>query len=248
MHFPPSSFLSLLLASACSPPLDPALRHLPPPIEDRAALLLHQVAPALQDARLRLHAQAGPLPLRVLPPHEARRPAPPPPRQAEADRPHPHLLRLREPRRAASPQLQKDHAVLFSTDVAARGLDFPNVDWILQLDAPEDAATYIHRVGRAARFRNRGNSLLFLLPSEERGFLQLLAEARVPVKRIAINPARTQSVQGRLAQEVARDVELRHLAVRAFQSYIRSVALASNKEVFDVEQLPVEEFAEVGAR
>jgi ATP-dependent RNA helicase DDX10/DBP4 len=37
------------------------------------------------------------------------------------------------------------HAVLFATDIAARGLDFPAIDWVVQADAPEDAETYIHR-------------------------------------------------------------------------------------------------------
>ena len=41
--------------------------------------------------------------------------------------------------------------VLFATDIAARGLDFPTVDWVLQMDCPEDSAAYIHRVGRTAR-------------------------------------------------------------------------------------------------
>ena len=38
------------------------------------------------------------------------------------------------------------HTVLLSTDLAARGLDFPAADWVLQPDAPENAETYIHRV------------------------------------------------------------------------------------------------------
>lgn len=46
---------------------------------------------------------------------------------------------------------KKESAVLFATDIAARGLDFPAVDWVLQFDCPEDAATYIHRAGRTAR-------------------------------------------------------------------------------------------------
>jgi ATP-dependent RNA helicase DDX10/DBP4 len=41
--------------------------------------------------------------------------------------------------------------VLFATDIAARGLDFPSVDWVVQADCPEDVAGYIHRVGRTAR-------------------------------------------------------------------------------------------------
>ncbi|KAG8542258.1 hypothetical protein GDO81_027095, partial [Engystomops pustulosus] len=42
--------------------------------------------------------------------------------------------------------VRKKFAVLFATDIAARGLDFPAVNWVLQLDCPEDANTYIHRV------------------------------------------------------------------------------------------------------
>ena len=51
------------------------------------------------------------------------------------------------------------HAVLFATDIAARGLDFPSVDWVLQVDAPEDAETYIHRVGRTARAGRSGKAV-----------------------------------------------------------------------------------------
>jgi superfamily II DNA/RNA helicase len=42
--------------------------------------------------------------------------------------------------------------VLFATDIAARGLDFAKLDWVLQMDCPEDVAAYIHRVGRTARY------------------------------------------------------------------------------------------------
>lgn len=70
---------------------------------------------------------------------------------------------------------------LICTDVAARGLDIPEVDWVIQFDPPDDPRDYIHRVGRTARGSDgKGRSLMFLLPSEI-GFLKLLKEARVPL-------------------------------------------------------------------
>jgi ATP-dependent RNA helicase DDX10/DBP4 len=62
--------------------------------------------------------------------------------------------------------VEKKSAVLFATDIAARGIDFPAIDWVIQFDCPEDISTYIHRVGRTARHKAKGSSLLFLLPSE----------------------------------------------------------------------------------
>ena len=67
---------------------------------------------------------------------------------------------------------------LLCTDVAARGLDIPAVDWIIQYDPPDDPKEYIHRVGRTARGRSgRGRALLLLLP-EEVGFLRYLRVRR----------------------------------------------------------------------
>ena len=97
---------------------------------------------------------------------------------------------------------------------------------------------------RPPRLKMRTKTVLFVLPSEEAAFLDMMAEARIPVKRIAVNPSRTESVTRRVMQEVAKDAELNALAVGAFRSYVRSVALAGNKKMFDVEKLPLESFAE----
>jgi len=139
--------------------------------------------------------------------------------------------------------LNHPRAVLFSTDVASRGLDFPNVDWVVQADAPEDKDMYIHRVGRTARFKSGGRALLCVLPSEEEGMMKVLSDARIPVKKLSINPTKTVVVSQKACGIVAARSGLNNLAKKAYKSYLRSVHLMPNKDVFKVEDLPLEEFA-----
>ena len=53
--------------------------------------------------------------------------------------------------------------------MASRGLDFPGVNWVVQMDCPEDVDTYIHRAGRTARYEDGGEALLMLTLNEEKG-------------------------------------------------------------------------------
>lgn len=64
-------------------------------------------------------------------------------------------------------------AILLATDVAARGLNFPSLDWIVQYDPPCETKDYVHRAGRSARAGQAGHALLFLLPSE-RQYIEVL--------------------------------------------------------------------------
>jgi len=151
--------------------------------------------------------------------------------------------------------IQKPHAVLFATDIAARGLDFPNVDWVVQVDAPEDRETYIHRAGRTARYRAGGKALLILTPSEEKkGFIKLLnnnlptdggeqKSKPLPLKKLTINPNKASIVTQRAASMVASNVKLNELAKKAYRSYVRSIYLMPRKEIFSVEDIPTDEFS-----
>lgn len=62
-------------------------------------------------------------------------------------------------------------------------LDFPAVNWVVQLDCPENANEYIHRAGRTARFQKSGESLLVLLPSEL-AILEHLQSKKIPIQEI----------------------------------------------------------------
>ncbi|KAG8236822.1 hypothetical protein J437_LFUL017279, partial [Ladona fulva] len=59
-----------------------------------------------------------------------------------------------------------DSGLLVCTDVMARGVDVPQVNWVIQYEPPSSAAAFVHRCGRTARMGNEGSALLLLLPSE----------------------------------------------------------------------------------
>jgi len=97
---------------------------------------------------------------------------------------------------------------LICTDVAARGLDIPEVNWIIQFDPPDDPRDYIHRVGRTARGANgKGRSLMFLLPSEV-GFLKLLKEARVPLVEFELPANKILNIQSQLETLIGKNYYL----------------------------------------
>ncbi|KAF9996888.1 ATP-dependent RNA helicase dbp4 [Entomortierella chlamydospora] len=138
-------------------------------------------------------------------------------------------------------------AYLFCTDIAARGLDFAAVNWVIQLDCPEDPETYIHRVGRTARYEASGQAMLMLCPSEETGMIQGLERVKVPIQEVKLKKdakdVKKEPIQKQMQRLCFNDPEIKYLGQKAFISYMRSVYLQKDKTIFDVNALPAEEFA-----
>ncbi|KAJ1610166.1 Dbp7p [Cryptosporidium canis] len=63
--------------------------------------------------------------------------------------------------------------IIITSDVASRGLNFPKIDTVIQLDPPQSIEEYVHRMGRTARMGDKGTGIIFLRPSEE-GYLDIL--------------------------------------------------------------------------
>ncbi|XP_050068810.1 probable ATP-dependent RNA helicase DDX10 [Anopheles maculipalpis] len=138
---------------------------------------------------------------------------------------------------------KKTNVCLLATDVASRGLDFPKVNWVVQMDCPEDVVQYIHRAGRTARLNTTGENLLVLLPHEEDAMLQLLTNSKIPIKQIKINDRQLFSPLAKIESLLAQFPDLKESAKRAFVAYIKSVALMKNREVFQLQSINLDEFA-----
>ncbi|KAF0698866.1 Aste57867_10543 [Aphanomyces stellatus] len=149
--------------------------------------------------------------------------------------------------------------ILFCTDVAARGLNLPTVQWIVQYDPPTETKDYVHRVGRTARSGAVGNSLLFLLPSES-AYCDHLKSLGLNVTALSLDSTLARSafkgefkasskkavhevvvheLQYLFEQTVLANAELFEMACQAFQSFVRSYATHSSetRQYFHVRSL-----------
>ncbi|PNF16318.1 hypothetical protein B7P43_G10839 [Cryptotermes secundus] len=131
-----------------------------------------------------------------------------------------------------------DSGVLLCTDVAARGLDLPHVDWIVQFTAPSSAADYVHRVGRTARVGSAGAALLFLTPSEVQ-FIRQLEDRRIRLQEETMDrclkklqdaqrdsslETAATGLQARFETAVLEHRGLHDLACKAYVSWVRFYA------------------------
>ena len=147
--------------------------------------------------------------------------------------------------------------ILLSTDVAARGLDLPRVNWIIQYSCPTQIEDYIHRVGRTARIGSEGEALLFLLPSEVK-YVSALETKNIDMQKFGLfdilkhldpksGKKYNQCAIERLATDVQNKLEslldgnhdLKTVAENAFRSFIQAYAAYPShlKEIFHVKRL-----------
>jgi len=131
---------------------------------------------------------------------------------------------------------------MFTTSIAARGLDFPAVDWVVQVDCPETVESYVHKIGRTARFNAKGKSMLFLTFPEQK-FVDKLQAASMFITRLKVNPERLLTVKKSLQAICSENQEIKYLGQRAVTSYLRSIYYLADKEIFDVKKINLQKFA-----
>merc|ERR1719348_1285719 len=132
---------------------------------------------------------------------------------------------------------------LLCTDVAARGLDIPLVDWIVQYDPPDDPKEYIHRVGRTARGEGGCGSALLILRPEELGFLRYLKQAKVPLNEFEFSWSKISNIQPQLEKLIEKNYFLHNSAQDAYKAYVRAYASHGLKQIYDVTTLDLQQVA-----
>ena len=137
---------------------------------------------------------------------------------------------------------KRNSVVLFATDLASRGVDFPAIDWVIQLDPPEDIAQYIHRVGRTARYKSDGNSVLFV-GQKEINFVNELELRKIKVTKIKIAPNKINNITPVVRSLLSEHNELIEVAEKAISSYVKSINLMANKNVFNIKNIDLGKLA-----
>ncbi len=77
--------------------------------------------------------------------------------------------------------------ILIATDVSARGIDIPNVDYVVNYDLPDQPENYVHRVGRTGRGKNRGQAFSFCSKEERELLEEIEGYITKEIKQVAIS-------------------------------------------------------------
>ena len=134
-------------------------------------------------------------------------------------------------------------ALLLTTDVAARGLDIPSVDLVVQLDPPSDPKVFLHRVGRAGRAGRKGLSVLFLQPGGEEDYVEYLNVRKTPVEPLTApdlsitSTLETEKMAASLRQLILKDRALHDKAQKAFVSWVQSYSKHHISAIFRISDL-----------
>lgn len=80
-----------------------------------------------------------------------------------------------------------DCNLLIATDVSARGIDIPNVEYVVNYDLPETSEQYVHRVGRTGRGNNKGQAISFCSEEEKEVLKEIEERLEKPIRRMEIS-------------------------------------------------------------
>lgn len=99
-----------------------------------------------------------------------------------------HSDKLQEEREETMRNFRKgDLKVLIATDVSARGIDIPNVEYVINYDLPETSENYVHRVGRTGRGSQKGQAFSFCSDEEKELLAEIESNLGKEIQRMVIS-------------------------------------------------------------
>uniref|UniRef100_A0A674JZ70 ATP-dependent RNA helicase n=1 Tax=Terrapene triunguis TaxID=2587831 RepID=A0A674JZ70_9SAUR len=132
--------------------------------------------------------------------------------------------------------------ILVCTDVMARGIDIPEVNWVLQYDPPSSASAFVHRCGRTARIGHLGSALVFLLPMEESYVNFLSINQKCPMQEM--KPLKNVvDVLPKLKTLALADRAMFEKGMKAFVSCVQAYAKHECNLIFRIKDLDFASFA-----
>ena len=148
-----------------------------------------------------------------------------------------HSRKSQKQRERASDQFRKSkNALMFSSDVTARGMDYPDVTFVLQVGLT-DRSQYIHRLGRTARAGKEGKGGLLLADYEE-SYMVKKELADMPLELIPVpNSNKATSAAAKAIQNVSRIDSLRLSAEQAYRAWLGYYNGQVRKVKWDKKQL-----------
>ncbi|KAJ7915570.1 DEAD-domain-containing protein [Mycena leptocephala] len=161
-----------------------------------------------------------------------------------------------------APATTASPSVLLATDVAARGLDLPQVDIIIQFDPPSDPKAFSHRCGRTARAGRSGRAWV-LLVGRETSYVDFLAIRKIPISErpyftgtgdqplslpsagelededepVRPDDAEVSVFLGRIRKTILTDRAIHDQAAKAFVSFVRAYSKHEASYIFRVKDL-----------
>ncbi|KAK4047571.1 ATP-dependent rRNA helicase spb4 [Microbotryomycetes sp. JL201] len=139
---------------------------------------------------------------------------------------------------------ETETGLLLCTDVAARGLDLPDVDVVVQVDPPQDPKVFSHRCGRTARAGREGKAVVLLNKGREEDYVAFMRVRKVPLQRMTY-PATdldgerddAQALTRELHAIVLKDRDLFEKGMKAFVSFVKAYSKHEASYIFQLKEL-----------
>ncbi|KAK5940318.1 hypothetical protein PMZ80_007738 [Knufia obscura] len=121
-----------------------------------------------------------------------------------------------------------ESAILFSSDVTARGMDFPDVSHVIQIGLPRSSDDYVHRIGRTGRAGKSGEGWLILNDDERRDITQKMRNSGINLIESPLVTSDLDMTKGaQIPSHIARLLKLVEVGVKSVPHSVKNATYAA---------------------